>query len=291
MIPLGAIHSTQASGAVASGKPADESDALKAARQFEAILIKQLLANVKLSGGDGGPQADFVDSMWRDQISTQMSKQGLGLAAVIAQQLNPQSTTGGSGSKGLEFGSMPAPVTPVQRTPGPGLKLYENLLPDPPKFNSPEEFVQNLKPYINKAAAELGVSPQVIMAQAALETGWGKHMPANGSETSRNLFGIKADRSWHGPRMQSATQEFDGRQMNVEQAGFRQYGSFADSIKDYVDFLRTQPRYTEALNHGGSDEKFVQGLKSAGYATDPQYVDKILEIAESPRLNELWSAS
>lgn len=271
---------------------ASDSDAMKAARQFEALFVKQLLAEVKISGGLGGQdsaRSDFVDSMWRDQISKHMSQQGqgLGLAQVIARQLD-----GGAAAQRPDGGlKMAAGVGSASAPVSPGLRLYQNLLPEPPGFSDAGEFVRTLKPHIENAAAQLGVSPRVLMAQAALETGWGQHMPNDGQgRSSHNLFGIKADAGWRGEIAQARTQEYDGQTMQSQRDGFRAYAGVAHSVADYVQFLQSNPRYQQALQHGGSDKNFVQGLKSAGYATDPQYVEKVFDVAEGETLARHWNA-
>ena len=276
---------------------ANDSQSMKAARQFEALFVKQLLSQINLGGGEGA-QADFVNSMWRDQLSSQISQSGLGLAEVIVGQLDGTAKTAFSqrAGGGLEFRADLFATAPVDQAKtsqaSGGLRLYQNLLPDPPSFSDAEQFINTLKPHIEQAAQALGVSPRVLMAQAALETGWGKHLPqGEQGQASHNLFGIKADASWRGEAVTAATHEFDGEKLAPTRDGFRRYASYADSVADYVDFLRAQPRYKNALNHGGDDKNFIQGLKSAGYATDPQYVDKVFEVADSPRLAALWTSS
>ncbi len=265
-------------------------DAQAAARQFEALFVKQLLSQVKISGGlagaQGGAQSDMLDSMWRDQISKQITESGggLGLSEVIAKQLD--------GSADTRFdASRPLVDLRTVAASGFGLNAQTNYLSDPPAFSDADEFVSTLKPHIEQAASELGVSPQVLLAQAALETGWGQHMPVGSDgRASYNLFGIKADTSWKGAVAVGQTQEYDGQRMVSTEDGFRRYDSYAQSVRDYVDFIRSQPRYAAALNHGGDDKNFVQGLKSGGYATDPQYVEKVFDVARGDTLRHHWDA-
>ena len=265
-------------------------DAQAAARQFEALFVKQLLSQVKISGGLGGAQSgaqsDMLNSMWRDQISKQISESGggLGLSKVIAGQLD--------GSADTRFdASRPLVDLRAVANAGFGLNAQSNYLSDPPAFSDADEFVTALKPHIEQAANELGVSPRVLLAQAALETGWGRHMPVDSDgRASYNLFGIKADASWQGAVARGQTQEYDGQRMVSTEDGFRRYDSYAQSVRDYVDFIRSQPRYAAALNHGGDDKNFVQGLKSGGYATDPQYVEKIFDVARGETLSQHWDA-
>jgi len=123
----------------------------------------------------------------------------------------------------------------------------------------------------------LGVPFQVIIAQAALETGWGqKIVKDQQGSSSHNLFNIKADNRWAGEKIQKDTLEFENGAMVKKSAPFRAYESLADSFNDYVDFLSGNDRYKDALNNSTNVEHFVQGLQKAGYATDPQYANKIM---------------
>ncbi len=152
----------------------------------------------------------------------------------------------------------------------------------PERFESPQEFVENLTPLAEKVAAELGVDPKVLLAQAALETGWGRHMVrGSGGENSYNLFNIKAGRSWSGDAKAANTLEFKDGVMTKEVAKFRSYDSYEDSFSDYVQFLQNSPRYQDALNAAADPEKYLNLLQKAGYATDPKYADKISTIYNS----------
>ncbi|MEW6765429.1 MAG: flagellar assembly peptidoglycan hydrolase FlgJ [Pseudomonadota bacterium] len=147
------------------------------------------------------------------------------------------------------------------------------------RWQEPSRFVQDLMPHARVAASRLGVDPQVLIAQSALETGWGKHLPAGeGGGTSLNLFGIKAHADWTGNKTVASTLEFEGGAMVRKNEAFRAYGSIRAAFDDYVDFLQSNPRYSEALKHAGDSERFVRELQKAGYATDPQYANKILSI-------------
>lgn len=146
---------------------------------------------------------------------------------------------------------------------------------------SPEAFVKVMLPYAKEAAARIGVHPKVLLAQAALETGWGKSLKGN----SMNLFGIKADSAWQGSSVRLPTLEFRNGALQQEKASFRAYGSAADSFHDYVSFLQNNPRYKEALRSVSEPRAFVSALSNAGYATDPQYEKKLARI-----LNSDWLA-
>jgi flagellar protein FlgJ len=158
---------------------------------------------------------------------------------------------------------------------------------DPAPIRSAEDFVKRLHPYAEEAAQELGVDPKVIIAQAALETGWGRALVKNSDgSNSFNLFNIKADKSWQGKQAQVSTLEFDRGIAKKVNAGFRTYGSFQESLKDYVQLIKSNPRYGDALKQAGSAENYTRELQQAGYATDPNYANKIMSIYHSHAMSE-----
>ena len=158
------------------------------------------------------------------------------------------------------------------------------------KPDSPETFVKELWPHAQRAARELGTRPELLLAQAALETGWGQHMiRGTDGSNSFNLFGIKADARWQGERAVTETIEFENGLMRKQRASFRAYASLADSFADYADFLKTNPRYRAALNTAADAPSFARALAAAGYATDPEYSGKINRIMDGERLRDALS--
>jgi flagellar protein FlgJ len=147
---------------------------------------------------------------------------------------------------------------------------------------SPEDFVQQLWPCAEAAGKQLGIDPRHLLAQAALETGWGKSLPcdANGNP-SFNFFGMKAGGDWTGSSVSQKTLEFDGGIPVQKQARFRAYDSAQDSFNDYVALIRDNPRYSAALNTGSNTHAFANALQRGGYATDPAYAKKIASIAQN----------
>lgn len=149
-------------------------------------------------------------------------------------------------------------------------------------FDSPRDFIESLLPHARKAAEQLGVEPRVLVAQAALETGWGQHMITddNGGP-SFNFFGIKATTDWQGGTAETTTHEYiEGRRLTMTDR-FRAYSDPESAFQDYVDFLKANPRYQSALANADDPAAYTRGLQDAGYATDPHYADKILRIAGS----------
>ena len=147
-------------------------------------------------------------------------------------------------------------------------------------FDSPEQFVQSLKPYADKAAKALGIDSSILIAQAALETGWGKKVINNSLGSSNNLFNIKADNSWKGDKVATQTLEFHDNVPVKEKAAFRSYDSYEESFNDFVRFLNQNPRYQTTLSQNNNSESFIRGIHKAGYATDPNYADKVLQVKQ-----------
>ncbi|WP_019026994.1 flagellar assembly peptidoglycan hydrolase FlgJ [Colwellia piezophila] len=147
----------------------------------------------------------------------------------------------------------------------------------PPSFNEPKDFVSALLEPAQRVEQQLGVPFAVVIAQAALETGWGqKIIKGQDGGSSNNLFNIKADSRWAGDKVTKDTLEFEQGAMVKKSAPFRMYESISDSVDDYINFLSSSDRYQDALQQPNNVEHFLQGLQKAGYATDPQYADKIL---------------
>lgn len=146
-----------------------------------------------------------------------------------------------------------------------------------PSFAEPKDFVSALTEPAKVVQEKIGVPFQVVIAQAALETGWGaKIIKDKQGASSHNLFNIKADNRWEGEHIQKDTLEFEQGAMVKKSAPFRAYQSLDESFNDYVNFLTDNDRYQDALQNSDNVERFLQGLQKAGYATDPQYADKIM---------------
>lgn len=261
--------------------------ALKAvAKQFESLFTKMLLksmreANNSLSDGEslfGGEQSDFYQDMFDNQLAVHLSQgKGLGLADLLVRQL-----------AGAGYGSQPAGPTGDSRNSDQGVGITNSLSPraqNPgPIASSKEDFVRQMLPHAEQAARELGVDPHALLAQAALETGWGKSVPCNAAgERSFNLFGIKAGSQWSGATVNVPTLEFEDGIPVRKVERFRSYESAADSFRDYARLIRNNPRYENALNAGSNVAGFASALQQGGYATDPQYASKIVAVANEMR--------
>jgi flagellar protein FlgJ len=166
------------------------------------------------------------------------------------------------------------------------------LAPAKKAFSSADEFVNTMLPMAKEAAERIGVDPRYLVAQAALETGWGKSvMRAQDGSSSHNLFGIKASSSWKGESARAITSEFRNGEMVKETAQFRSYDSYKDSFHDLVTLLQTNNRYQDVVKSADNPEQFVRELQKAGYATDPDYASKISQIAKQMTSYQNYAAA
>lgn len=155
-------------------------------------------------------------------------------------------------------------------------------------WNSPAQFVRDVWPHAQRTAQKMNIDPRVLVAQAALETGWGQQVPKNrDGSLSFNLFGIKADSRWSGPSVSAQTIEYRQGQQQRQVDHFRSYPSLGQAFENYADFIASNERYKGAMSVSHSPERYLKELQKAGYATDPQYANKITRILNGPRLNDL----
>jgi flagellar protein FlgJ len=139
-------------------------------------------------------------------------------------------------------------------------------------------------PHAEKAARALGVDPHALLAQAALETGWGKSVPCNADgQCSFNLFGIKASGQWSGATVNVPTLEFEEGVAVRKVERFRSYESAGDSFMDYARLIASSPRYENAVGAGSDVATFASALQQGGYATDPDYARKVVALAKEVR--------
>ena len=216
-------------------------------------------------------------------------------AATVQNKIQlPQSTRSGAGP--LYNGDWLASQTDTAS--GGGMQIYGRamaqipLAPAKKAFSSADEFVNTMLPMAKEAAARIGVDPRYLVAQAALETGWGKSvMRAQDGSSSHNLFGIKAGSSWKGDSARAITSEFRNGEMVRETAQFRSYDSYKDSFHDLVTLLQTNNRYQDVVKSADNPEQFVRELQKAGYATDPDYASKISQIARQMSSYQNYAAA
>lgn len=280
----------------------DDAAALKGvAQQFESMFINMMLKSMRdatdVMASDllSSNETKFYRDMHDQQLSLHLAQSGgYGLAEVMFEQMSAQLPQRPADFQNIDVKSLndsirpELPVAPAGTEPGgsntsgssSSLNLNNPELDKLSAFESPEAFIESLLPHAEQAAQRLGVEPRILVAQAALETGWGRSMIKDDQgANSFNFFGIKADQRWQGAVADTQTHEYvEGNRISIRDA-FRAYEDPSQSFNDYVDFLKSNPRYQAALDQVADPEQFVRSLQSAGYATDPEYADKILSIA------------
>ena len=295
----------------------DAANRREVAGQFEALFVQMMVKAMRDATPKGelfnSSQLESYQSMYDQQLALELSNRGgIGLADVIMRQF-----------EGLDSSSSPEPPTqfnplPSERVPSlainnvsarefhskvdgfnpvhraaneslNGAADSDTSHADPtqrrsPLFASPQAFLDQLRPLAEEAAEKLGTDPDLLLAQAALETGWGGKVlqtatsGAQSSASSFNFFNIKAGSDWSGSSVTHTTLEFKDGISHREQSRFRAYGSAEESFRDYVEFVSNSPRYASAVSAADNPEAYIRELQSAGYATDPAYADKVLSI-------------
>jgi len=251
--------------ALRRGAEANDPNTLReVARQFESIFTKMMLDSMRsASFGDpmfGSDQVDMYQGMMDDQLAVQLSQgKGLGLADMLIRQLSHGAAGAGAAAPTSSVdGGAAGSASPEQQ----------------------QKFIDEVMPHATAAAQKLGVDARAIVAQAALETGWGTSKPADASGSSHNLFGIKAGAGWQGASVAADTTEYVAGDAGTERARFRAYGSLAENLEDYVRVIRDNPRYSAALGTGSDVRAFANALQRGGYATDPEYANKLVATFE-----------
>lgn len=142
---------------------------------------------------------------------------------------------------------------------------------------SPDAFARLFGPIARESQKRTGIPASIVLAQAALETGWGRSSIGD----AKNLFGIKGT----GPAgtIRISTQEFRNGRMVREMANFRKYNSWMESIQDHGRLLQNA-RYQRAMANADNPDRFAEELQRAGYATDPQYANKLKNIMRTHNL-------
>jgi flagellar protein FlgJ len=295
------FDSTNTQGLAALREAGDTVDARRAvAKQFEALFIGMMIRQMRQASSavDGGlidkERLALQQSLFDEQIALSLAQgRGIGLADSLLRQLGgPTSANlahnageplgiGGFNGRGTSAalaarGAGDEVRTSTVMSPSPSLEALDESRAL--ASGEPADFVAALLPHAARAARRLGTAPGVLIAQAALETGWGRSLPRNQyGESSLNLFGIKADRDWPGARAVVTTLEFVDGVPERRREPFRMYESVADAFDDYVALLESRPRYAEALG-ARTPAAYAQALQRGGYATDPDYARKILDI-------------
>jgi peptidoglycan hydrolase FlgJ len=260
-------------------------------QQVEALFLQMMLKSMRdASAADGeldSNESGMYQDMFDKQVALTLSKrQDLGIARLFERQLGGKTMQAAPAAPlTLPKTSPAAPQTHADGRSG------ANQTSDATTAQHAAQFVSEVLPTIRRAAISLGVNPLGLLAQAALETGWGKRMArtADGSP-SLNMFGIKAGEGWNGARAVADTVEFSGGVATQRRTAFRAYGSIEDSVSDFANLLSNSPRYRDAIAAGGSAQAYIHGIAKAGYATDPDYGNKLNQILNSGTLRTALGA-
>ena len=260
------------------------------AKQFESMMTRMMMksmrsANEVFAEGNflSSHEGDMYQEMFDDQMALSLSQgRGLGIADVMVRQLKGRFgdvEKSGDVVELEEYLAKRRSNSPdmVGLVPTAAVTQSEATAAQFSFDGSSQQFIEQLYPMAEKAAKKLGVDPEVLLAQAGLETGWGAKLTSMGDQSSFNFFNIKADKRWQGSSITVPTLEIKNGVAVKEFAAFRAYQSPQQSFDDYVDFISTSPRYEKAFQAENS-EQYIRELEDAGYATDPNYSEKIIRI-------------
>lgn len=302
-------------------KTNDKETIREVANQFESMFASMLIKSMRQANEAfetespfNNQQTKFYTDMQDKQLAVDISRHGtLGLADALVRQLDPTSmvrpqsvaqdqlTMPNQAEQKQMMSLQPEVVNshfkaPDQMQQSQQIQLNKSAVkglvensdvaaassPHKIDFTSPSSFIETLLPYAKKAAKALGVSPEVLVAQSALETGWGKKiLQTPGQESSFNLFNIKSHGGWKGESVNKNSLEVEDGVGVQRRSNFRVYQGLQESFKDYTDFISNNKRYEQALQQGDNAERYIEELQQAGYATDPKYAEKIKQIMNS----------
>ena len=253
----------------------------QAAKQFESLFMRELIKSMReatmKSGLMDSPGGDLGADLLDQQFAVQMSGQPGGLSELIAKQLSRQ------------MGNPEEPVKPKVSTPPPvsatppaakakiaavATAAYGAHGVAPASASS--NFVKRHGDAADRVAKATGLPAGFMLGQAGHETGWGKHeIKQKDGTPSFNLFGIKAGPKWTGKVAEVTTTEYVNGVAKKTVAKFRAYDSYDASFRDYARLITETPRYAQAKQQTSSPLAFASGLQRAGYATDPEYANKL----------------
>lgn len=262
--------------------------ALKAAaQQFESVFLNMMLKSMREATPQDGmfdnEQTKMFTGMLDQQLAQSMASRGVGLADIMVQQLSRNMAGQAEIGKAAAVPTSSGTLLPA----GPALQGM-NALPSAYSENAQQNFVDRMTPFAMQASRSSGVPAQLILGQAALESGWGKReirMP-DGSN-SFNLFGIKATAGWNGKVAEVMTTEYRNGIAYKQVERFRAYSSYAEAFQDHANLIGSNPRYAEVVRQAGSPAGMAEAIQRAGYATDPHYADKLVKVMgmiETPKV-------
>lgn len=268
-------------------QPQSEEAQLAVARQTEGMFIQMMLKSMReaLPKDDllSSEQTRLYTSLYDQQIAQQISAKGTGLADMMLKQMSSASVTDPQATPPAK---MPVKVdlqTVISYHNQSLSQIVRHAVPDIPASGNilsadNRQFLMQLAHPARVLSEQSGIPQRLILAQAALESGWGqRQIRKTSGEASFNLFGIKASADWKGPVTEVITTEYENGVAKKVKAKFRVYHSYLESLADYVRLLVQNPRYAKVVT-AQTPQQAAHALQHAGYATDPAYANKLNAI-------------
>lgn len=253
------------------------------AQQFETVFMNMMLKSMREATPQDGmfdsEQTKMFTGMLDQQLVQSMSSRGVGLADIMIKQLSRSASTDVTQTRTESV--LATPVRTASAMPVPHSDNFANGIKNSPSQPTPlqQDFVRRMTPHAVQASQETGVPTHLVMGQAALESGWGRReIRLSDGSTSFNLFGIKAGGYWNGKVAEVVTTEYHNGIASKQVGKFRAYSSYAEAFSDYAQLLRDNPRYAQVLQSGQGSPDLAHALQRAGYATDPDYADKLVKV-------------
>ncbi|MES2072907.1 MAG: flagellar assembly peptidoglycan hydrolase FlgJ [Pseudomonadota bacterium] len=269
-------------------------EALKAAaKQFEALYMNMMLKSMRqASASQDSPfeseQTRMYTSMLDQQLSQTMANKGVGLADALVRQLSNNAASkilqadGGSADSSVNSKAIESYLVNQKLS---SLSSQKPALTDisgksaSSGLSHVKEFQNKLMEQAEIASQETGIPAKFMIGQAALESGWGKkEIKSLDGSASHNIFGMKAGKNWKGKTVDAVTTEYVNGVAHKKVEKFKAYDSYSDAFKDYAKLLTNNPRYENVIANAKDASSFAYGLQKAGYATDPQYANKLSRI-------------
>lgn len=272
------------------------------AKQFEAVFINMVMKSMRAASPQDSPfdneQSRTFTAMLDQQLSTNLANKGVGLAEVLTRQLTKASYGSADAMEQAVSGDsevtnadtlgvnnvMPSLLKESGYTQKPAIvpattPMINSLVKPTDLSGKAAEFHQRLSKHAVTASRETGMPANYMLGQAALETGWGRReIKSSDGTNSHNLFGIKATGGWKGKVVETTTTEYINGVKEKRVEKFRAYDSYADSFKDFAKLIQNNPRYQSVMANVDSISGYARALQNSGYATDPQYANKLASV-------------
>lgn len=283
----------------AESDDADRKKTLETAKEFESLLIHSMLKSMRkttMAENTSNQKAMYDDMLDKQLADTMVQGKGLGVAEQLVKQLDANSAARKSNSNSTQDQLRLRELMSDEnyskrdlstRTDRPentvtsiriGSALWGNTENNSEPKSLQQQFTEPLETHARRSAEKLGTTPNAVLAIAALETGWGRHVLKNTEgESTHNYFGIKATGNEEDYTNNTTREFLDGSWQQV-QAKFKTYDNVEESINGFTNFILENPRYAKAIENAENPETFLKEIHKAGYATDPQYADKAISI-------------